>query len=100
MPRQKHQLRQSTLPWGPAPGRAPDGQAVLKTATLDDVQQFDAVFTVAQVRRLQALRFSPHLVGIARQVAFARFQGWDSVRVDHRFTLRLKDSAWPVKEVR
>ena len=79
--------------------RSPDGQAVLKTATLDDVQQFDAVFTVAQVRIAPGPAvFAPprgdRPPGRVRPVPGLGFRAGRS-----SLHTALKDSAWPVKEV-
>ena len=99
MPRAKHQLRipgQGSLPWGPEPWRAPQSREVIRTATLGEIREFDGVWTNEQVVRLQRLGFSPRLVGLAREVAFAHFQGHERVR-DGRWTFDLRGSAWPVK---
>ena len=105
MPRAKRELRQISLPWGPAPGRAPVARSVWHTASQEERDAFAGVFDQAEVERLRRLGFSDHLIGVTRDVAFTRFRGLEQLR--HRavrrgmvreFTYPLKGSAWPRKD--
>ncbi len=97
MPRSASKLdHQATLPWGPA-DKVPDGPAVWRTATQEQQRAFDAVWVPRQVERLKRLGFSGRLIGTTRLVAFARFLGWDRVRVNRR-VFPLTESAWPRME--